>query len=132
MRLREKSHVSSSSGLLSLQSAKAGLRRAIEDYAVVYVGSPLFKIVRLIIVAIFSIHLFACIFYRVKEVSAQSKDDVAAFYTSKNVDSEVRCSGWGFCLFLALTLTFRLGVAEHLLQIREPPFAKPVADLPSP
>ncbi len=70
----------------------AGLRtvhRAIEDYAVVYVGSPLFKILRLIIVAIFSIHLFACIFYRVKEVSADSKDDVVAFYASKNVDNEV-------------------------------------------
>ena len=67
----------------------AVLRRSIEDYAVVYVGSPLFKIMRLIIVAIFSIHLFACIFYRVKEVSADSKDDVAAFYASKNVENEV-------------------------------------------
>jgi hypothetical protein len=59
---------------------------------VVYVGSPLFKIVRLIIIAIFSIHLFACIFYRVKEVSAVSQDDVTAFYVSKNVDEGV---SWG-------------------------------------
>ncbi len=64
-------------------------RRSIEDYAVVYVGSPVFKILRLIIIAIFSVHFFACIFYRVKEVSAVSREDVTDFYVSRNVDEEV-------------------------------------------
>jgi hypothetical protein len=65
------------------------LHRAVEDYAVVYVGSPLFKILRLLIIAIFSIHLFACIFYRVKEISAFSQDDVTTFYVSRNAGEDV-------------------------------------------
>ena len=40
-----------------------------EDYAVVFFGSSLFKIVRLFVVAAFSIHFFACLFYRVKVAS---------------------------------------------------------------
>ena len=40
--------------------------RVLEDYAVVFFGSALFKTLRLFIVAAFSIHFFACIFYRVK------------------------------------------------------------------
>ena len=64
-------------------------QRAIEDYAVVYFGSSLFKILRLLIIAIFSIHLFACIFYRVKEISAYSPDDVTDFYNSRLTNDDV-------------------------------------------
>ena len=65
------------------------LSRAIEDYAVVYLGSAVFKIARLLIIAVFCVHLFACAFYRVKLESAYSLDDVTAFYTSRNIDMQV-------------------------------------------
>ena len=42
------------------------LNRIIEDYAVVYFGSALYKILRLLLVALFSVHIFACAFFRVK------------------------------------------------------------------
>jgi hypothetical protein len=105
---------------------------------VVYVGSPLFKILRLIIIAIFSIHLFACIFYRVKEVSAVSQDDVTAFYVSKNVDEGVSWADGVYkpCWYGLLGLTtlirvLRLDEAEYLLQICEFFFAKRATDIPS-
>ena len=40
--------------------------RAVEDYAVVFFGSALFKMLRLFVVTAFSVHFFACIFYHVK------------------------------------------------------------------
>ena len=40
--------------------------RVVEDYAVVFFGSSLFKILRLFIVALFTIHFFTCLFYHVK------------------------------------------------------------------
>jgi len=43
--------------------------RIIEDHAVVYFGAALFKIVRLLVVATLTVHLIACIFYRVKVAS---------------------------------------------------------------
>ena len=64
--------------------------RGLEDYGVIYMGSPVFKIARLLSVAMFSVHLFACIFFRVKIVSASSPEDVTTFYTSKNVPDDVR------------------------------------------
>jgi hypothetical protein len=67
--------------------------RAVEDFGVIYLGSASFKIARLLFVAMFSVHLFACIFFRVKVVSADSPDDVALFYTSKNVAEDVSTSG---------------------------------------
>ena len=66
------------------------LCRVIEDYAVLYFGSAMFKIVRLLLIAMMCVHLFACVFYRVKKESAASLDDVAAFYSSKGVDPSVR------------------------------------------
>lgn len=36
-----------------------------------------------------SVHFFACIFFRVKILSAQSEDDVVTFYTSRNVSENV-------------------------------------------
>ena len=65
-------------------------RSIIEDYAVLYFGSAMFKICRLLLIAMSSVHIFACAFHRVKKESAASPDDVAAFYASKGVDPEVR------------------------------------------
>jgi hypothetical protein len=65
------------------------LARKLEDYAVVYFGAALFKILRLLSVGTFSVHMFACIFFRVKISSAVNPDDVADFYQSKNVEDEV-------------------------------------------
>ncbi len=62
----------------------------VEDYGVIYLGSAAFKIARLLSVAMVSVHLFACIFFRVKVVSAATEEDVAAFYTSRNIPEDVR------------------------------------------
>ena len=66
----------------------------IEDYAVLYFGSAMFKICRLLLIAMSSVHFFACIFFRVKKESAASPDDVAAFYSSKGVDPEASGTGY--------------------------------------
>ena len=63
-----------------------------EDYGVIYLGSAVFKIARLLFIAMFSVHLFACIFFRVKVASALTPDDVTAFYTSRNIADDVRMS----------------------------------------
>ena len=54
----------------------------------VFFGSSIFKIVRLVVIAAFSVHFFACMFYRVKQDSNDS-DTVADFYLSKNADPQV-------------------------------------------
>ncbi len=64
-------------------------RRVVEDYGVIYLGSAVFKIARLLFVALFSVHMFACVFFRVKVSSASTPEDVEAFYTSKNVAVDV-------------------------------------------
>ena len=64
--------------------------RLVEDYAIVYVGDTLFKVLRLVLIGGSSVHFFACIFYRVKILSAMSVDDVTTFYTSRNIDENVR------------------------------------------
>jgi hypothetical protein len=61
----------------------------VEDYGVIYLGSGIFKIARLLFIAMFSVHMFACVFFRVKIVSAAVPEDVTAFYTSRNVASNV-------------------------------------------
>jgi hypothetical protein len=65
--------------------------RAVEDYGVVYLGSAIFKIARLTFIALFFVHLFACIFYRIKQTTAESPEDVVAFYSLQHVDANV-CS----------------------------------------
>jgi hypothetical protein len=60
-----------------------------EDMAVVYLGSAVFKIFRLTFVALFFVHLFACLFFWVKAQSAYSLEDVTEFYASRNVDYNV-------------------------------------------
>jgi hypothetical protein len=64
-----------------------------EDYAVVYFGTSLFKILLLLFIAMFSVHFFACLFYRVKEISAASPDDVTDFYVARNADEVVSFTG---------------------------------------
>ncbi len=63
--------------------------RVVEDYGVIYLGSAVFKIARLLFIALFSVHFFACLFFKVKIVSANTPDDVTAFYTSRNVAQDV-------------------------------------------
>ena len=72
-----------------MRRACARASRVIEDYAVVYFGSALFKIGRLLVIATFSVHIFACVYFRVKIAYAYSPDDVTNFYTSKNIDPNV-------------------------------------------
>ena len=55
----------------------------------VYLGSAIFKIARLLIIATSCVHLFACAFHRVKVESAYSPEDVVAFYTSRDIEQEV-------------------------------------------
>ncbi len=65
-----------------------GAGRVIEDYVVLYFGSSMFKIARLLFVAMLSVHFCACAFYRVKNES-NTLEDVQAFYISKGVDPAV-------------------------------------------
>ncbi len=67
--------------------------RTIEDYAVVYLGSALFKVARLVIIAMYTVHFGACIFFRVKMNSAETPEDVTAFYASKHIRDDVRDVG---------------------------------------
>ncbi len=68
----------------------------------VYLGSAIFKIARLTFIALFFVHLFACIFYRIKETSADSPEEVVAFYSSKRVEADVSAGsgGWGVTLLV--------------------------------
>ncbi len=70
-----------------------------EDYGVIYLGSAVFKIARLLFIAMFSVHLFACIFFRVKVATAFASEDVAAFYTTKNVAEDVSELFYSMLLF---------------------------------
>ena len=51
-------------------------------------GSAIFKIGRLLFIAMLSVHFFACAFFRVKKETS-SEDDVDNFYLSRNVISTV-------------------------------------------
>jgi hypothetical protein len=66
----------------------------LSDYFVLHFGSSIFKIARLLIIAMISVHLFACAFYRVKKDSANSPEDVDLFYESRNVKSTVSAFCW--------------------------------------
>ncbi len=68
--------------------------RVVEDYAVLYFGSAIFKIARLLFIAMLCVHFFACIYYRVKRDTTPNPDDVEAFYQSKYVEQDVsrRCA----------------------------------------
>ncbi len=61
-------------------------RRTLEGYAVLYFGPATFKIARLLLIAMLCIHIFACLFYRVKKDGAANPEEVDNFYISKNAD----------------------------------------------
>ena len=52
-------------------------------------GSAVFKIFRLLAVAMLCVHCFACAFYRVKKSSAYSPADVDSFYESRGTNTTV-------------------------------------------
>lgn len=56
----------------------------------VYLGSAVFKILRLMFIASFCVHLLACIFFRVKETSAASDEEIVDFYISRDIAADVR------------------------------------------
>ena len=49
----------------------------------------MFKISRLTFVALFCVHLFACMFFWVKTESASSPADVVEFYAARNIAEDV-------------------------------------------
>ena len=59
-----------------------------EDYAVLTFGAPIFKIARLLTIALIMVHLFACAYYRVKKETTDV-DDFDSFFTARNVDPAV-------------------------------------------
>ena len=63
--------------------------RVLQDYAVLYFGWAMFKIARLLFIAMLCVHLFACIYYRVKRDTTHTPDDLEAFYESKYVEHDV-------------------------------------------
>ncbi len=60
-----------------------------KDYAVIYFGSAIFKISRLLFIAMMCVHVFACGFYKIKKESEENEGDADLFYESKNVDPKV-------------------------------------------
>jgi hypothetical protein len=56
---------------------------------VISFGSAIFKTFRLLFIAMLSVHIFSCAFYRVKKESAVSQDDVDNFYLVRNTQSTV-------------------------------------------
>ena len=74
----------------------------------VYLGSSIFKITRLLVIAVSSVHFFACIFHKVKEVSAATEEDIASFYVSRNVDEKVLPAHAQSIFLLAFSFVIRL------------------------
>jgi hypothetical protein len=62
---------------------------ALEDLVVVYFGSAAFKILRLTFIAMVSVHLFACMYFRVKVIGSDHPEQVKYFYNSRNIDEDV-------------------------------------------
>ncbi len=63
--------------------------RVAQDYMVLVLGHPVFSILRLLLFTVMMVHLFACLFYRIKKDSAASEEDVNAFYKFFRVDPTV-------------------------------------------
>ncbi len=79
----------------------------------VYIGSAVFKILKLLAVATFSVHLFACMFYRIKVMSSATDEDVKRFYAERNVDDDVSneagiFSGFFCCLLTNVLIGYRI------------------------
>ncbi len=72
-------------GELTLAWAWAYSCRAVEDYAIVLVGSVWYRMFRLCLIELFVLHLFACIFFQVKS----HDENVAAFYSAQHISDDV-------------------------------------------
>ena len=72
-----------------MSSTRRISRRILQDYIVFHFGSAVFKIFRLLAVAMLCVHGFACAFYRVKRESASRPEDVDAFYESRGATTTV-------------------------------------------
>ncbi len=57
-----------------------------------YFGSAIFKIARLLFIFMLCVHIFACIYYRVKLDTTLNPNDVEEFYASNNVSQNVSSS----------------------------------------
>jgi hypothetical protein len=86
--------------------------RVVEDYGVIYLGSAIFKIARLLFIAMFSVHIFACVFFRVKIASAVTPEDVTAFYTSRHVASNDLGQQYLVCFYYVLTTFTTVGYGD--------------------
>ena len=62
--------------------------RLIHDFAVLFIGSAAFKVIRLVLCVLFIVHVLACGFYRVK-VESGSPAAVEDFFQSRGVNAQV-------------------------------------------
>ncbi len=75
-----------------------------------FFGSAIFKIGRLLFIAMMSVHLFACAYFRVKKETS-SEEDMEGFYLARNVISTVRMrneSTMHKCIRLSMLLVCRI------------------------
>jgi hypothetical protein len=88
-----------------------------------------YKILRLLLLALMCVHVFACLFYRVKKESALSQDDVEGFYHSRNSNSTVleTTNSLGFAFLETTDMIFWL----HFWCMHHPVKCVSEQDLPS-
>jgi len=84
----------------------------LEDYAVLYFGSAIFKIGRLLFIAMLCVHFFACIYYRVKRDTTPNPDDVESFYQSKYVEQDDLPRAYLVCFYYVLTTFTTVGYGD--------------------
>ncbi len=86
-----------------------------------YLGSAIFKIARLLFIAMLCVHFFACIFYRVKRDTAQNPENVVSFYEARYVDQDVRSVPCGNIVIVELSgpylCVFLLARIYHVLML---------------
>ncbi len=104
-----------------------------------YFGSAIFKIARLLLIAMMCVHFFSCIYYRVKKETTPNPDDVEAFYQSKYVDQDVSHGRFSVLVLdgvspRVLTRPFHLaaGSPPCLRKSPHPLDARPIARLGAP
>mmetsp|Transcript_30422 Transcript_30422/g.80896 ORF Transcript_30422/g.80896 Transcript_30422/m.80896 type:complete len:577 (-) Transcript_30422:1098-2828(-) len=83
----------------------------IHDYVVIYVGAMAFKIARLLVVASMLVHLYACIFWRLK-LDYSSEQDRADFLDAKGVDPEDLAGTYLVCFYFVWTVMVTVGFGD--------------------